>query len=370
MCYFFCTLGESTTSSFIKKKRIHTIMKKYILIFIGVFTLTFNVNAQKGFENILLADPNDASKLLQGYFNPAVKGFIYGMNNGWYHTAKVHKTLGFDISLIGNLSMASTKDETFDISGLNSITSTATTAPTFAGNDTETLMTVTRTINVNGTSRQVSANFSMLGGLQKKLPLGGFTTPAIQANLGLPFDTELMVRYLPKTTFKESNIDMLGIGIKKEITSWFGPIDKLPLHVSLVAAYSTMDVNYVLKDINTSIFQMSNAGAELQLKAYTVQAIASLNFPFISAYGGIGYSSGSSTFKMKGTYKGTYQTGLPAPNHEISKTLTPPSKMEFTANGMKTTIGARVSLLFFKIFADYTIQEYNTISAGIAFSIR
>jgi hypothetical protein len=345
-------------------------MKKKILILVSLFTFIFTSKAQEGFENILLADPNDASKLLQGYFNPAVKGFIYGMNNGWYHTAKVHKTLGFDISLIGNLSMASSEDKAFDISGLNSITSTATTAPTFAGNDTETPMTVTRTITVNGTSRQVSANFNMLGGLQKKLPLGGFTTPAIQANVGLPFDTELMVRYLPETTFKDSNINMIGIGIKKEITSWFGPIDKLPLHVSLMAAYSTLDVNYTLKDINTSVFQMSNAGAELQVKAYTVQAIASLNFPFISAYGGIGYSSGTSTFKMKGTYKGTYQTGLAAPNHEITETLTPPSNMEFDASGMKTTLGARVSLLFFKIFADYTFQEYNTVSAGIAFSFR
>jgi len=26
--------------------------------------------------------------------------------------------------------------------------------------------------------------------------------------------------------------------------------------------------------------------------------------------------------------------------------------------------------LFFKIFADYTIQEYNTASAGVAFSFR
>ncbi|MDG2194478.1 MAG: hypothetical protein P8K77_06455 [Polaribacter sp.] len=345
-------------------------MKKYILIFIGVFTLTLSANAQKGFENILLADPSDASKLLQGYFNPAVKGFIYGMNNGWYHTAKVHKTLGFDISIVGNLSITPTEDKVFDISGLNSITSTATTAPTFAGNNTETPMVVTRTITVNGTPREVSANFEMLGGLQDKLSLGGLPTPAVQANLGLPFETELMVRYLPETTFKDSNINMMGIGIKKEITSWFGPIDKLPLHISLMAAYSALDVNYDLKDINTSVFQMSNAGADLQIKAYTVQAIASLNFPFISAYGGIGYSSGTSTFKMKGTYKGTYQTGLPAPNHEISETLTPPSNMEFDASGMKTTLGARISLLFFKIFADYTFQEYNTVSVGVAFSFR
>jgi hypothetical protein len=33
-------------------------------------------------------------------------------------------------------------------------------------------------------------------------------------------------------------------------------------------------------------------------------------------------------------------------------------------------IGARLNLLFLKIFANYTIQEYNNLTAGISFNFR
>ncbi len=37
---------------------------------------------------------------------------------------------------------------------------------------------------------------------------------------------------------------------------------------------------------------------------------------------------------------------------------------------LKQLLEQELSLGFFKIFADYTLQEYNTLSAGIALSIR
>ena len=44
--------------------------------------------------------------------------------------------------------------------------------------------------------------------------------------------------------------------------------------------------------------------------------------------------------------------------------------LDFESSGFRTTLGARLSLGFFKIFADYTLQEYNALSLGIAFSVR
>jgi hypothetical protein len=50
--------------------------------------------------------------------------------------------------------------------------------------------------------------------------------------------------------------------------------------------------------------------------------------------------------------------------------VTDPINLNFDTKGLKTTLGTRISLGFFKLFADYTLQEYNTITAGIAFSFR
>ena len=159
---------------------------------------------------------------------------------------------------------------------------------------------------------------------------------------------------------------MLGLGLKKEITSWFGPLEKTPLHVSLLAAYTTMDVSYGFEDQLTGDFQTKNAAAEFELDSFTVQAIASLNWPVLNLYGGIGYSSGDSSLRTTGTFRGVY-TG--PGNVQVTENLSNIA-LAFDAGGFRTTVGARLSLGFFKIFADYTLQEYNTISGGVAFSIR
>lgn len=346
----------------------------------SVFALSNTAKAQDGFENILLADGADSNKLMQAYFAPAMEGFIYGMNNGWYHTAKVHKVLGFDLTVGLSSAMVPSEKELFSVSalGLTSVTSTSPTASTFAGPNTETTFTVTKTVTINdpsspanGQSRTVTANFNTPGGVTGDLPLGGVPAPVAQLNIGLPYKMEAMVRFFPETKVGDDGgkASMYGIGLKKEITSWFGPIDKLPLHVSLLAAYTSMDVNYGFADVSTGNFQMANASADFELRSYTAQAIASLNFPFINFYGGIGYSGGTSKFKMVGTYKGDFTYSEGGQTYTYSETLTPPN-MDFDASGFKTTIGARFSLWFLKIFADYTIQEYNTVSAGIAISIR
>ena len=355
-------------------------MKKHILIFISLLSLTYNAKAQDGFENIFLADAKDANKLIEAYFTPAMEGFIYGMNNGWYHTAKVHKVLGFDLTVGLNAVMAPSSKEMFNISslGLTSVTSSSTSASTFTGSNSTTTFTASRNVTINdpsspanGQSRTVTANFETPGGITGDLPLSAIPAPVIQLNIGLPFKMEAMVRFFPETKIGDDGgkTSMYGIGLKKEITSWFGPLDKLPLHVSVLAAYTSMNLNYGFANQTTGALQMNNASADFELRAYTVQAIASLNFPVINVYGGIGYSSGSSKFKMKGTYIGEFNYTEAGQKFYHSETLTTPD-MEFDVSGIKTTIGARFSVLFFKIFADYTLQEYNTINAGIAFSIR
>lgn len=345
-------------------------MKKCILIFLGVFALSFNTKAQEGFEAILLADAADSKKLMQAYFAPGMEGFINAMNNGWYHTAKVHKPFGFDLAI--GLSGASipTEKELFNISalGLTSISSSSTTASTFAGPSATTQMTVNTTVQ----GQAVSATFASPGGVLEDLPAKAVPAPIVQLSVGLPWKMEGLLRMVPKTNIgdDDGSIKMLGLGLKKEITSWFGPMEKTPLHVSLLAAYTTMDVNYGIADQNSGEIQVQNALTEFSLKAFTMQAIASLNFPIINLYGGIGYNSGSSSFAMSGTYTGVYDTGFPAPNNTITQSLTPPSDLDFDSSGFTTTLGARLSLGFFKIFGSYAFQEYNTFSAGVAISIR
>jgi hypothetical protein len=334
-------------------------MKKYILIFIGIFVLSFNTKAQDGFEGYLLADVNDRSKLIEAYINPAMKGLIFSMNNGWYHTAKVHKTFGFDFTIGANASIVPGKDEIFSLSGLTSVNAGSITAASVAGSENNTPLTTVNFIENNVT---YSTTFNAPGGVKESLPLSAVPAPAMQFSMGLPANFEVSLRFAPKSGYGSDDIEasLLGVGLKKEITDWFGPIGKTPLHVSLLAAYTTMTVDYNIN--STGDVTVQNGLAEFKLNAYTVQAIASLNFPIINIYGGIGYGSGNSTLKMTGDYNLSYGP--------LTKKITDPIDSKFNAGSMRTTAGLRLSLGFFKLFGSYTLQEYNTANLGIAFSFR
>ncbi|PQJ82648.1 DUF6588 family protein [Polaribacter glomeratus] len=333
-------------------------MKKYVLILIGIFALSFNTKAQDGFEGYLLADTDDRSKLIEAYVDPAMKGLIFSMNNGWYHTAKVHKPFGFDIAIGLNASLVPEKDEIFSLSGLTSINAGSITAASVAGSENNTPLT---TVNFTENNVTYSTTFSAPGGVKESLPLSAVPAPAVQISMGLPSNFEVSLRVVPKIGSEDVKGNLLGVGLKKEITNWFGPVGKTPLHVSLLAAYTTMTVDY---NINaTGAVDVQDGLAEFKLNAYTVQAIASLNFPIINIYGGIGYGSGNSTLKMTGDYTLNY-------NALVSRTITDPIDSSFDAGSFRTTAGLRLSLGFFKLYGSYTLQEYNTANLGVAFSFR
>lgn len=340
-------------------------MKMKKLTLLTLLFLSTQLSQSQELENILLAARADANKLTAAYMKPAMSGLIYGMNSGWYHTAKVHKKLGFDISIGFNASTVPNEDEliTFANLGLTNIISTSPTSPTVAGSGDGAIMNVGTTVQ----GQVVTTSFEMPSGIKDDLPLNAVPTPAVQLSLGLPYKFDVMVRLVPEVGDDDVKGKLLGLGLKKEITGLFGALDKLPLHVSLLAAYTSMDVNY---NMDGTTLPGQNQLAEFKLNSFTAQAIASLNFPIINIYGGLGYSGGNSTLKMLGSYDLTYDTGLPSPNDTITETISDPIDLDFDASGFRATLGARLSLGFFKLFGDYTIQEYNTISAGIAFSFR
>ncbi len=67
---------------------------------------------------------------------------------------------------------------------------------------------------------------------------------------------------------------------------------------------------------------------------------------------------------MLGTYTVEYNAGTE------TTTLVDPIALSYSPSSVRASLGARLNLTFFKIYADYTVQEYSNLSAGIAFSFR
>jgi len=316
---------------------------------------------------MLLLANNDASLLFQNYMSPVMDGMSYSLNNGWYHTAKTHKKFGFDISINANAAIIPNAEKTFQFNENDyqylSLESGDSKIQTVMGSNNNSKIAV-RIPDGNGGGFKV-ATIDMPDGIGGDVPLNAVPSPMLQASVGVPFDTDISIRYLPKINTNDVEGNLIGFGIKHNLMQYFGPLDKLPLNVAIFGGYTIMNTTYNIDKIN-------NQEATFKLNAFTIQTIASLDFPFITIYGGIGYDKGTSTLKLNGTYSLDYEIKDNSGNviDNVSESVTNPINMDFNANGARGTLGVRFSLGFFKIYGDYTIKEYNTISTGIAFGFR
>lgn len=338
------------------------IMKKLSLLLI--FLLSFSAKSQE-LELLLLAK-DDASLLMKNYMSPVMEGMLFSLNNGWYHTAKTHKKLGFDITINFNAAIVPNSAKTFQFNASDyqylSLESGSSEINTVVGSNNNSVIG----IRIPEANDYKVAQFTMPDGIGGDLPLNAVPSPMIQASVGLPFSTDISIRFLPKINTDDVEGNLIGFGIKHNLMQYLGPIDKLPLNLAIFTGYTTMSTTYDMSATNG--LPGNNQEATFKLNAFTVQALASLDFPIITIYGGIGYDKGTSTLKLKGTYELEYT--VEGTGTTVNESVTDPINMDFNANGARGTIGLRFNIGFFKIYGDYTIKEYNTVSTGIAFSFR
>jgi len=319
--------------------------------------------SQSGFESILLAVESDSKKIFERYLDPMMKGAIYSSNGGWYNTAKVHKKLGVDLSLRINTSFVPTADRSFTISDLEYISTDAESLPTIAGESRQEDLMIT--IPADGIYPEISTIIKSPKGIKSKLPLGAIPAPVLQLGVGIPFDTEVVIRYSPEYHRNGVDMSLKGLGIKHNLLQYFGPIDKIPLNVSAFASFSNMDIDYDVQSFSS--LNGSGQVAQFSLNNYNLLLLASVDLLVVDFYTSFGYSGGNSSFKLLGNYDLEYNSSSGIP---ISKSLNDPIDMNFNVSGYKTTIGARFKFLVFSAFADFTFQRYNTLSAGISVNFR
>ncbi len=338
-------------------------MKKLSLLL--VFLLSFSAKSQD--LDLLLLAKDDTSLLMKNYMSPVMEGMLYSLNNGWYHTAKTHKKLGFDFTINANAAIVPNSSKTFQFNESDyqylSLESGDSKIQTVMGSNNNSIIGV-RIPDGNGGNFKV-ATIDMPDGIGGDVPLNAVPSPMLQVSIGIPFDTDISIRYLPKINTDDVDGNLIGFGVKHNLMQYFGPLGRLPLNVAILGGYTSMTTTYNIDKVN-------GQEVDFKLNAFTIQTIASLDFPFVTIYGGIGYDKGTSTLKLKGTYGLDYDITDSNGNviNTVRESVSNPINMDFDANGARGTLGVRFSLGFFKIYGDYTIKEYNTVSAGIAFSFR
>jgi hypothetical protein len=334
---------------------------KIILLFFSPFLFS-----QNGLENLLLAPKDESQNLFERYLKPALKGSIYLMNSGWYSTAKVHKKLGFDLTISLNSVVVPDGEKSFDISNFKLIESEIKNLPSIFGDSKNEELNVI--IPKSDLHPQLKATFFSPGGIKDQLPLGIVSSPSIQVSIGLPFKSEVTLRYLPEYNRNRVYFSNYGIGFKHDILQYFTFLKKIPsLNVSAFGAYSIMSINYDIQSAER--FRGINQITEFDITNYKFQILTSFNLKIIEFYGGIGISGGNSSFSINGEYELDYVVDGDS-NTKFPIKISDPVKINYSIHELSKNFGFKFKFLFLHAFIDYTFQEYDVVTIGTSINFR
>ncbi|MCJ7467134.1 MAG: hypothetical protein MUO53_10635, partial [Maribacter sp.] len=182
----------------------------------------------------------------------------------------------------------------------------------------------------------------------------------IQVAVGISKGTEVKARFLPKINTNEVAIGLYGFGVQHEFTQYL-PAEKLfPVSISGLIGYTHLDGTYDFT--NTNVVAGENQRIDVVMNTWVFQAVVSTKLPIINFYGGLGYLTGNSTTDILGTYQ--VQSG------PFQQSYTDPFSIAKAVKGIRANIGAKLKLGFFRLNADYTVADFNSLFVGLNFGFR
>lgn len=333
---------------------------------------------------------SDVNSYLNAYMEPFAHAMPVSLGGGWTHTAKVHSTLGFDITFSGSIvtipETAATVPASkvsipgFDITGE---------IPTVSASSDIAKPQLTKTLSAGGYSQDfVFEGFEGLG-------MSATAMPAFQFGIGLPKGTEIIGRFIPDVskTFNSAlavsngndmsfmKTGMWGLGVKHDIKQWIPVLSKVPiLQISGLFTYSrfysgfsggdfaiTPDVLGVNSTLNDT--EWNNQEFKLLASSFTGNILVGANIPVFQPYIGVGFNAG----KFESGFYGTYPVITIDENNGSLNANTSekdPLIIESSKASINFQAGARLKLGPIVFFGSATIQEYAMYTGGFAITIR
>jgi len=375
-------------------------MKKFRrLAFCMAFAgLALSSSAQINQVDFIKGGINDAQILFEQYLTPYANSFGANLNAGWYNTAKPHKLGGFDVTVTVNTAWAPDVARTFDMATLGldaSIDGTTTIAPTAAAKRSVVRPDLVYNADYAGSSFEV-ARYQVPGGSGvNAIPL-----PMAQLGIGLPWGTDVTVRYLPELDLgKFGSIGLWGVGLKHSILQHIPLFKRLPvLEASVQGGYTDLStfanidfqpVGYeFLVGIDNLATFFDGQKITLGVQSWTANIVFSQTLPIITFYQAIGYSSSNTSLALTGKYPinrlvtspsdpqaadylGKVIVDYDETNLDGDAIVTDPFNIEIqNTKDLRLNAGFRIKLGVLTFHFDYTKANYSVFTGGIGISFR
>jgi len=316
-----------------------------------LLSLNTTVKSQQQVAEFLKGNVDDAKTLATAYMEPFGKMFGTSLNGGWYQAARPHKLLGFNVSFVTSVATVPVSAKTFDVSKL-SLKNLELADPQSH---------IAQTISGKNTvGPRLVYSDDPTGTLGFDLPKGAglpFTfMPMLQAGIGLPFHSEITVRFLPTVNVpKIGSVKLWGVGVKNEFKEFIPGLKLVPIDLSVMLGYtkfaSAFNISYkpAPADIPSghTASDFNDQKLALDASGFTARLLVGKSLPFVSAYVGLGYSTAKTDFGLKGNYP----IGIAPLYTSVEKD---PIMMQYSHGGFSGNIGFRVRLGVLAFNADYT----------------
>lgn len=360
-------------------------LKRVTLLF-AFFSMLFFAPGKQAFGqlgdigNIMEAGKDgldDAQLLVEEYLKPFGSGFGAGLNSGWVDRANTHGLLGFQVRFNISTAFVPDIDKEFDLNALdlkflqfdenNSFT------PTFSGSSDP----GTRLFYEDEITGTRLVDFNMPPGVGAQY----IPTPMIQASAGLPKNTDVMIRFIPKMEIGDyGSLYLYGAGIKHELNQWIPGGWLLPVTFSVMGGYTAFKSSVSLSVEPKGQFSYpdpqnpiswEDQEFALTTDAFTVNLLVGRSLPIISVYGGVGFEASTSSVTLKGNYP-YYVLSTDNPGQREVNALEDPIDLSFDGyNTLRALAGVRISPLpFVAINADFTYADYSIVSVGVSVGMR
>lgn len=280
------------------------------------------------------------------YVKPLTDAFGTSMNQGMYHTATVHETLGFDIGIAFAGSLVPDENDVFNPILPDRVTyagetfqdpygpagpTTSRTSPAVTGEGAGTVFAP------QGEFAQAcdAAGEDCTLRFPEGLDIPGAPFAVIQGSVGLIYGTELTARFVPavETTDEMGKVSAFGLGVKHSVSQY---IPASPVSLAVHAGFQNFDV-----------------GDYLSASASSWGVLASKGFGPLEVLAGADIES--SSVDVDYTFA--------EENREVSFE----NELDTSA---RLRLGATLELLALKLAAQYSVGEYDALAAKAMISVR
>lgn len=359
--------------------KISTIKIISLVFLLGVSRLSIAQTQEELIANYVTNVTSDFNTYMDAYMDPLLKGLGYGFNNGWYNTARPHKSFGFDLTISVNAAYVPTIDQSFkfnpdDYKAVDLYFDD--TDPIKYGNQLPTIMggtteTELSSYLVKGNPISPHVDFPVLDGIRDDLPVNSVAVPSpiIQLGVGIFKGTEVKVRWVPTIEGIEGlNYKYFGLGVMHNVSQWVPVLKNMKfLDVSAFVGYTGIDLAFKL-DSDPDTNPLDDQVGVFGVNTITYEVVGSATFSVLTGFVGIGFDNFKTNLGMNGTYE--FKVPVPDPNIEIKERVENPVNLEAKHSGFRATVGARLKLAILTLHGAYTFQEYNTLNVGLGFSFR